>query len=158
MKKLLIFLSAVFIVFFLAACTATEDPEGEAEPKEQVDEEGETGEQEEEQETTEEEITLGENVLRLNNGTEPASLDPSIGFDEVSWDPLNNLMEGLTRLDEDSSAPAGVAEDWDVSEDGLICTCYLRADANWSNGDPVVAEDFIYAWSLMLDPEAIQPA
>src|SRR5690625_7818595 len=64
-------------------------------------------------------------------------------------------MEGLTRLDEDSTAQAGVAEDWDVSDDGLTYTFYLRDDANWSNGDAVVAEDFIYAWTLMLDPEKI---
>lgn len=158
MKKLLIFLSAVFIVFFLAACTATEDPEGEAEPKEQVDEEEETGEQEGEQETTEEEITLGENVLRLNNGTEPASLDPSIGFDEVSWDPLNNLMEGLTRLDEEHLPGPGTAESWDISDDGLTYTFYLREEASWSNGDPVVAADFEYAWKYMLDPETASPA
>src|SRR5690625_5178214 len=67
-------------------------------------------------------------------------------------------MEGLTRLDEDSTAQAGVAEDWDVSDDGLTYTFYLRDDANWSNGDAVVAEDFIYAWTLMLDPETIPPS
>src|SRR5690625_8048580 len=88
-------------------------------------------------------------LLHLNNGIEPTSLNPSIGFDQVSWDPLNNLMEGLTRLDEDSTAQAGVAEDWDVSDDGLTYTFYLRDDANWSNGDAVVAEDFIYAWTLI---------
>src|SRR5699024_1630114 len=67
-------------------------------------------------------------VLYLNNGTEPTSLNPSIGFDEVSYDPLNNLMEGLTRLDEDSVVTEGTAEDWEVSDDGLTYTFHLRDD------------------------------
>src|SRR5690606_15190916 len=94
----------------------------------------------------------------LNNGTEPTSLDPSIGFDQVSWDPLNNLMEGLTRLGEDHSAQPGAAESWDISEDGLTYTFHIREDAKWSNGDPVVAEDFAYAWKYMLDPDTASPA
>ena len=80
-------------------------------------------------------------------------MDPSIGFDQVSWDPLNNLMEGLTRLDEHSEVIPGAAEDWEVSDDKLTDTFNIREDAKWSNGDPVTAEDFEYAWKYMLDPE-----
>src|SRR5699024_3869910 len=97
-------------------------------------------------------------VLRLNNGEEPTSLNPSIGFDELSWDPLNNLMEGLTRLDEEQVQSEGVAKEWDISEDGLTYTFYLNEDAKWSNGDPVVAEDFEFAWKYMLDPETASSA
>src|SRR5699024_9894582 len=86
------------------------------------------------------------------------SLDPSIGFDNISWAPLNNLMEGLTRLNEDSVADEGVAEDWDISDDGLTYTFHLREDAKWSNGEPVTAEDFEYAWKYMLDPETASEA
>ncbi|OEH55989.1 MULTISPECIES: peptide ABC transporter substrate-binding protein [Oceanobacillus] len=142
-KKLLLILLALLTVFVLAACTANEDA---GEP-----DDADAGETEEEKGQDEE--AAGEKVLRLNNGVEPTSLDPSIGFDQVSWDPLNNLMEGLTRLDQDHVAGPGVAENWDISEDGLTYTFHLREDANWSNGDPVVAEDFVYAWKYMLDPE-----
>src|SRR5690625_7598840 len=62
-------------------------------------------------------------------------------------------MEGLTRLSVDHTAQPGVAEDWEISDDGLTYTFQLRVDANWSNGDPVDAEDFVYAWQYMLDPE-----
>ncbi|MEN2767311.1 peptide ABC transporter substrate-binding protein [Ornithinibacillus xuwenensis] len=152
MRKLLFLLMAVLIVFFLAACTANEsagkDPDEKTE--EQGGEEG-NGESIDDGGT-------GEKVLRLNNGIEPTSLDPSIGFDAVSWDPLNNLMEGLTRLDKDHRAGPGAAETWDISEDGLTYTFHLREDAKWSNGDPVVAEDFVYAWKYMLDPETASPA
>ncbi|AXI10613.1 peptide ABC transporter substrate-binding protein [Oceanobacillus sp. 143] len=149
MKKFIIFLLTVFAVLVLAACTANEnageDPAEEAPPTEEGTEQEKEGE-------------AGEKVLHINNTIEPTSLNPSIGFDAVSWDPLNNLMEGLTRLDQDSIAAAGVAEDWDVSEDGLTYTFHIREDANWSNGDPVVAEDFVYAWKLMLDPATTPPS
>lgn len=146
MKKFLVLLFTVFLVAVLTACTANENA-GEEEPAddaEAAEENGETGESDE---------ASGEKILRLNNGVEPTSFNPSIGFDQVSWDPLNNLMEGLTRLDKESKAGPGAAEDWDISEDGLTYTFNLREDANWSNGDPVTAEDFVYAWKLMLDPE-----
>ncbi|MBP2076202.1 peptide ABC transporter substrate-binding protein [Oceanobacillus polygoni] len=152
MKKLLLFLLALTTVVVLAACTANEDAGQDPEESD----EGETETDTNDAEAVEEDP--GEKVLRLNNGVEPTSLDPSIGFDAVSWDPLNNLMEGLTRLDEDSVAAGGVAESWDISEDGLTYTFYLREDANWSNGDPVVAEDFVYAWKYMLDPNTASSA
>ncbi|WP_026907699.1 peptide ABC transporter substrate-binding protein [Paucisalibacillus globulus] len=152
MKKLLFLLIAALTVFFLAACTANEDAGKDPEEKEKVEEPAETGD------TTDDETTMDEKVLRLNNSTEPSSLDPSIGFDAVSWDPLNNLMEGLTRLDKDHQAAEGVAEDWNITEDGLTYTFTLREDAKWSNGDPVVAADFEFAWKYMLNPETASAA
>ncbi|MFD1852163.1 peptide ABC transporter substrate-binding protein [Oceanobacillus bengalensis] len=153
MKKFLLILLAIFTVGLLAACTTGEDA-GEEEPAEETDQKDDTTEEE----ANEEAVTEGEKVLLLNNGIEPTSFDPSIGFDQVSWDPLNNLMEGLTRLDQDSKAGPGVAESWDISDDGLTYTFHLREDANWSNGDPVVAEDFVFAWKHMLNPETASPA
>ncbi|WP_201777674.1 peptide ABC transporter substrate-binding protein [Ornithinibacillus californiensis] len=152
MKKLLFLLIAALTVFFLAACTANNEAGEDPEEKENVEEPADNGE------TTDEESGSDEKVLRLNNGTEPSSLDPSIGFDAVSWDPLNNLMEGLTRLDADHRAAAGVAEDWEISDDGLTYTFTLREDAKWSNGDPVVAADFEFAWKYMLNPETASAA
>src|SRR5699024_3638586 len=123
--RFLLFLLTVLSIIVLAACmsneSAGEEPEDDGESSIDTD-------------VIEED---GEKVLYLNNGVEPTSLDPSIGFDQVSWDPLNNLMEGLTRLSLDHTAQPGVAEDWDISEDGLTYTFHLREDANWSNGDPV---------------------
>ncbi|HLR75007.1 MAG TPA: peptide ABC transporter substrate-binding protein [Virgibacillus sp.] len=150
MKRFLFFLLTVLTAAVLVACT-TGDTAGE-EPEEEPEET--------ETETEAEEETDGDDgkVLYVNNGTEPTSFDPSIGFDSVSWTPLNNLMEGLTRLDEDSVAVAGTAEDWDISDDGLTYTFYIREDANWSNGDPVVAEDFVHAWKHMLNPDTGSPA
>ncbi|MCM3781452.1 peptide ABC transporter substrate-binding protein [Neobacillus mesonae] len=94
----------------------------------------------------------GAKILLVNNGKEPTSLDPPIGFDQVSNDVLNNFMEGLTRLKEDHTAGPGVASEWKVSEDEKEYTFTLREDAKWSNGDPVTASDFEFAFKRMLDP------
>ncbi|SHH60111.1 peptide ABC transporter substrate-binding protein [Virgibacillus chiguensis] len=134
MKKGLLYLMGVLVFLVLAACTANES----------------TGT---ENKNGEGEKAGDEKILQLNNGEEPTSFDPAIGFDNVSWNALNNLMEGLTRLDEDHTPQPAVAEEWDVSEDGTTYTFYLREDANWSNGDPVVAEDFIFAWERLLNPK-----
>lgn len=154
MKRLLLILLAALTVFFLAACTANEDAGSDPEEQDQA----EASEETEETEDEPAEPDSDEKVLRLNIGTEPTSFDPSIGFNAVSWDPLNNLMEGLTRLDHEHQPGPGVAEEWDISEDGLTYTFYLREDAKWSNGDPVLASDFEFAWKYMLDPETASPA
>ncbi|WP_436853092.1 peptide ABC transporter substrate-binding protein [Bacillus altitudinis] len=94
-----------------------------------------------------------EKVLTLNNENEPTSFDPPIGFNNVSWQGLNNLMEGLTRLNEKHEPSAAMAEKWDISKDGKTYTFHLRDGIKWSNGDPVKASDFEYAWKRLLDPK-----
>ncbi|HLQ70391.1 MAG TPA: peptide ABC transporter substrate-binding protein [Bacillota bacterium] len=146
-NKWLLFLLVMFTAFALAACTANENAGSDPE----------NGEGNSANATDDNDEEEGK-VLHLNNGIEPSSFNPSIGFDEASYDPLNNLMEGLTRLNEEGVAEPATAEDFDVSDDGLTYTFHIRDDANWSNGDPVVAEDFEFAWKLMLDPETASPA
>ncbi|MDA7026172.1 peptide ABC transporter substrate-binding protein [Bacillus sp. CLL-7-23] len=94
-----------------------------------------------------------EQVLKLNNEKEPTSFDPPIGFNSVSWQALNNLMEGLTRLGADHEPAAATAEKWNISEDGKTYTFTIRNNAKWSNGDPLTAGDFEYAWKRLLDPK-----
>ncbi len=138
MKKWLSLLLLSVLVLVLAACTANEADES-TKTDDASDTEGEVS-------------TSDEKVLYLNNSNEPTSFDPSIGFDSVSWDPLNNLMEGLVRLDENLEPQPAMAESVDVSPDGLTYTFKLR-DAQWTNGDPVTANDFVYGWLHMLNPE-----
>ncbi|WP_211654995.1 peptide ABC transporter substrate-binding protein [Planococcus alpniumensis] len=143
MKKwLVLFLMAMF-VFVLAACTASEDAGEDTSAGSGEEGSGDSG---------------GEKTLFMNNAEEPTSFDPSIGFNAVSWSALNNLMEGLTRLDESSQPVEATAGSIDVSEDGLTYTFNIREDANWSNGEPVTAGDFVFAWQHMLDPETASPA
>ena len=138
MKKWLSLLLLSVLVLVLAACTANEADES-TKTDDASDTEGEVS-------------TSDEKVLYLNNSNEPTSFDPSIGFDSVSWDPLNNLMEGLVRLDENLEPQPAMAESVDVSPDGLTYTFKLR-DAQWTNGDSVTANDFVYGWLHMLNPE-----
>ena len=93
-------------------------------------------------------------VLTVGNGAEPQDLDPQTVTGVPENKLINAFFEGLV-----SNGPTGddtvggVAERWEVSPDGLRYTFHLRADARWSNGDPVTAEDFIRSYRRMLSPE-----
>jgi len=87
-----------------------------------------------------------EQILRLSY-SEVGSLDPAGYFDGT----LNLLVRGLTGLDEDMRTVPAIAESWDVSADGTHLTFHLR-EARYSNGDPIVAADFVYGWRRLLDP------
>lgn len=153
MKKWLTFLMVAMLALVLAACTANKD--AGKEPEEPADT---TSTDEGKEEGKTEEAATGEKILLMNNGEEPTSFDPSIGFNAVSWSALNNIMEGLTRMDEDHKAVEATAEKIDISDDGLTYTFTIRDNAKWSNGDPVVAGDFVFAWKHMLNPETASPA
>jgi oligopeptide transport system substrate-binding protein len=91
--------------------------------------------------------------LRISNGTEVQSLDPQLTTGEPEARVQEALFEGLTRFDAATFAPApGVAESWDISEDGTLYTFHLRKSARWSDGRPVTAHDFVYSWKRLLDP------
>jgi oligopeptide transport system substrate-binding protein len=85
-------------------------------------------------------------------GPEPDSLDPqkARGFEAQSI--LRDLCEGLTTLGKDGRVAPGVARSWNASRDGLTYTFDLRREARWSNGDRVVADDFVAALRRLVDP------
>ena len=81
---------------------------------------------------------------------EPPQLDSTRTTDQVSIFVLGHIMEGLLRYDASNRLVPGVAERWDVRPDGA--TFWLRDDARWSDGRPVTAHDFAFAWRTILDP------
>jgi oligopeptide transport system substrate-binding protein len=92
-------------------------------------------------------------TLHLGNLTEPTDLDPQIITSQQDFNIVIALMEGLTQYDPQDLHPVpGVADKWEVSSDGLTWTFHLRDSARWSNGDPVTARDFAYAYQRMLSP------
>ena len=91
-------------------------------------------------------------VLLRGNGPEPDSLDPQKARSVEAHTVLRDLCEGLTTLAKDASPAPGVASDWQVSEDGKQYTFTLRPDARWSNGESVVAADFVAALRRLVDP------
>ena len=96
--------------------------------------------------------TDGGGVFNLVVPQEMPTADLSLATDTISFTALNNVYEGLYRLDKDSKPqPAGASELAEVSEDGLTYKIKLREDAKWSNGDPVVAADYVYGWQRTVD-------
>jgi oligopeptide transport system substrate-binding protein len=92
-----------------------------------------------------------EQVLRINIGSEPPSLDPTLATDNISSFVLSQIQDGLVSLDETGQVVAELAESWD--EEGNVVTFHLREDGMWTNGEPLTANDFVYAWKRILDPE-----
>src|SRR5438067_1155293 len=86
-------------------------------------------------------------ILHIGNGTEPQDLDPGIVTGVQEFHIMMSLLEGLVTEDPVDSHPVpGVAETWDISEGGKVYTFHLRANAKWSNGDPVTAKDFLESY------------
>ena len=89
----------------------------------------------------------------MRNTMEPTSLNTLLATYAYDFTPINAMIECLYRDDEnDVPQPAG-AETVDISDDKLVYTFHLREDATWSNGDPVVATDYEFAWQQALNPE-----
>ena len=145
-KKLSILFTLVFALsIFLAACGGgSDDTEQDSGDDATTESEGDNtgGDLAEEQ------------VLNINIKTEPPSLHPGTSSDTTSSAVLDQVFEGLTRVNQEGEPEPAMAEDIDVSDDGLTYTFKIREDANWTNGDPVTAEDFEYAWKWVLDPES----
>ncbi|WP_214782750.1 peptide ABC transporter substrate-binding protein [Exiguobacterium sp. S3] len=94
----------------------------------------------------------GEKVLRLTSTSDITTADSALATDEVAFNLIANTMEGLYRLDKDGNAVPALAEgEPEVNEDETVYTFTLR-DAEWSNGEPVTANDFVYAWQRAVDP------
>jgi len=94
--------------------------------------------------------------LTVSNGVDVNTLDPQ----RMSWMQdlrvARCLFEGLVRhdvLSDEFGIASGVARSWEVSDDGLEYTFHLRADAAWSNGEPVTADDFRYSWRRAMLPD-----
>lgn len=92
-------------------------------------------------------------VLRYALEAEPATLDPAKSTAIPESLVELQIFEGLTRLDDKDQPAPGAAENWEVSADGLTYVFHLRSNAKWSNGEPVTAQDFEFAWKRALSPE-----
>jgi len=91
-------------------------------------------------------------VLHRPLETEPDSLDPPKTSSTVGGTVEADLFEGLVSLDSRGKIIPGVAERWERAPDGVTYIFHLRADARWSNGDPMTADDFVYTWRRAVDP------
>jgi oligopeptide transport system substrate-binding protein len=92
-------------------------------------------------------------VLNYNLAVEPQYLDPAKSVGVAEFRVEYACFEGLARFGEGDIPVPGAAEKWVISPDGKTYTFYIRKNAKWSNGDPVTAADFEYAWKRLLNPE-----
>lgn len=91
-------------------------------------------------------------VFHRGNGGEPDTLDPHRSEETSGAYILRDLFEGLTTETVNSEVVPGVAKSWEISDGGLRYVFHLRAEARWSNGDPVTAEDFAFALRRTISP------
>ncbi|WP_044479294.1 peptide ABC transporter substrate-binding protein [Paenibacillus antibioticophila] len=99
------------------------------------------------------ETLAADQTLRINLSSEPPTFDPAQAQDSQANTVLKLMYEGLTRMDEAGEAQPAAAESWEI--DGTKYTFHLREGATWSNGDPVTANDFVFAWERVLSPETL---
>ncbi len=90
-------------------------------------------------------------------GDEHTSVDPQIVEDVSGSDIIRDLFEGLMNQDADGNLVPGVATSYDTNDEKNVYTFHLRDNAKWSDGKPVTAGDFVYAWRRLVDPETASP-
>lgn len=92
-------------------------------------------------------------TISLNAGMEPTGLNTLTSTYSIEFALFEHMYENLVTLDDDDNTVPGAAESWDYDEDTLTYTFHLRKDGVWTNGDPVTAKDFEFAWSQALNPD-----
>lgn len=104
------------------------------------------------------EIGNEQQILHIGNGGEPSDIDPHGNSGLPDSQIKRALFEGLvSRTSDTLEIIPGVAESWEISEDGLTYTFSLRKNALWSNGDPVTAHDFVWTWKRGMNPSLGNP-
>lgn len=93
-----------------------------------------------------------EQVLHRRLAMSPRTIDPSLATGVPAFNVVQDLFEGLLTLSPDGKLVPGTASSWDISDDGKTYVFHLRPSARWSNGKPVTAGDFVYAWRRLVDP------
>lgn len=96
-------------------------------------------------------------VYNRGNDTDPTTLDHHKTSTVAEGNLMRDLYEGLVVQNAKAEIVPGVAESWEVSDDGLTYTFKLRENAKWSNGDPVKASDFVFAYQRIQDPATAAP-
>ncbi len=94
-----------------------------------------------------------EGILHFGNGSEPQGLDPYVVTGVPEDHILRAIFEGLAVKNPYTLEPEpGVAQSWDISEDGRVITFHINPEAKWSNGDPMTAHDYVWSWERALNP------
>jgi ABC-type oligopeptide transport system, periplasmic component len=103
------------------------------------------------------EALADEQVFTYRLSDEPTTFDPALAEDIIAFEVMRDLFEGLMNQDKDGNLVPGVATHFDTNADKTVYTFHLRDTAKWSDGKPVTAGDFVYAWRRALDPATASP-
>ncbi|PTQ75719.1 peptide ABC transporter substrate-binding protein [Celeribacter persicus] len=103
------------------------------------------------------EALADEQVFTYRLSDEPTTFDPALAEDIIAFEVMRDLFEGLMNQDKDGNLVPGVATHFDTNADKTVYTFHLRDNAKWSDGKPVTAGDFVYAWRRALDPATASP-
>ncbi len=95
--------------------------------------------------------------LKVQVGPNPETLDPALNSAVDGGNVILHAFEGLLTTDEEGHYQAGQAETWEVSDDGLTWTFHLRDGLKWSDGSDFTANDFVYSWKRVCDPDVAAP-
>lgn len=148
MKKILTLLLVLTLaVSLFAGCSKKEETKEETTKTEETAT-GDTKEEATEEGSTEESVAA--KILKWNVGADPKTIDPTLNGASDGGDVINQTFEALTREKSGIVYP-GIAETWEVSDDGLTVTFNLR-ESKWSDGSELTANDFVYAWKRGMDP------
>lgn len=99
----------------------------------------------------------GEKILSVQIGSDPETIDPALNSAVDGGNMLLHNFECLLTVGEDGQLTEGQAESWETSEDGLTWTFHLRDGLKWSDGSDLTANDFVYSWKRVCDPEVAAP-
>ena len=147
-KILAMVMALALLCATFAACGDTSGTSSSAGTSSAASDSGDSSAAEEGETTTG--ATGGE--LNLRSTMEPTSLNTLLATYAYDFTPISAMVECLYRDDETDTPQPAAAESVDISDDNLVYTFHLREDAVWSNGDPVVATDFEFAWQQALNP------
>ena len=98
-----------------------------------------------------------EQKIAVSLPSQLSTIDTTQTTDKVTFTVVQHIFEGLYRLDDDSKVVPGLAKSVDISEDGKTYTFHLRDDAKWSDGTPITASDFLFAWKRLVNPATQGP-
>jgi len=96
-------------------------------------------------------------ILTIEEGPDVETIDPALNQAADGANYITMLSDNLLRLDKDGKIAPSLAEKYEVSDDGLTWTFHLRDGLKWSDGSPLTANDFVYSWQRMVDPEVAAP-
>lgn len=150
-KRVIALLLAATMAFGLAACGNNAGNKGTDDKK------AENGATTEESDGKSETSKTGEKILSVQVGPNPETIDPALNSAVDGGNMLLHSFECLLTIDQEGQLAPGQAESWETSEDGLTWTFHLRDGLKWSDGSDLTANDFVYSWKRVCNPDVAAP-